>query len=307
MRPCWVSIVTQSWPERAASSAVQEFGIVHHAPKVASPARRWHGCVPADDQDGRRTRLGDGLHSEIRRILGDDVQLFAGALHEPAPERGNQIRDGCCRRQAHRLAPQSLDWYWVHLRQRVISSHRQAHLFTTDSQRSDAIRLDGRHQAEREVDGVALKKLQVGTRRSRHRVDLDRWEALAVLRDEGCCSRYVACRLVSKDRKSNGSREVGPQVPQRLIFGLDQPPRMWQQHGAGRSQPHPPGISLEQLKPELTLQRLDPLCERRLGQMQVLRGMSEMAGVGDFYESPELTQFHACSRLWADTCAPLKL
>src|SRR5712692_3417772 len=69
----------------------------------------------------------------------------------------------------------------------------------------------------------------------------------------------------------------------------------------------PPGISLEQLKPELTLQRLDPLCERRLGQMQVLRGMSEMAGLGDFYESPELTQFHACSRLWADVGDALNL
>ncbi len=154
---------------------------------------------------------------------------------------------------------------------------------------------------------MALKKLQVRTRRARDRVDLDSWKALAVLSDEGCCNRYVACRLVSDAKPSNRSREVGPQVPQRLIFGLDQPPRMWQQHGAGRSQPHPPGISLEQLKPELTLQRLDPLRERGLRQMQVLRGMSEMAGLGDFYESPELTQFHACSRLWADTCAPLKL
>ncbi len=27
--------------------------------------------------------------------------------------------------------------------------------------------------------------------------------------------------------------------------------------------------------------------------MEVLRGMSEMAGIGDFHESPELTQFHA--------------
>src|SRR5260370_18158244 len=68
---------------------------------------------------------------------------------------------------------------------------------------------------------------------------------------------------------------------------------MWQQHGAGRSQLHAPGISLEQLKPELALQGLDPLRERRLRQMQVLRCMSEMAGLGDFYESPELTQFHA--------------
>src|SRR5260370_26867861 len=112
------------------------------------------------------------------------------------------------------------------LRRGVISSYRQAHLFTTDSKRRDAIRLDGRHQAEREVDGVAIKKLKVRTRRSRDRVDLDRWEALAVLSDEGCCSRYVACRLVSDTKPSNGSREVGPQVPQRLIFGLDQPPRI---------------------------------------------------------------------------------
>src|SRR5260370_41524144 len=41
----------------------------------------------------------------------------------------------------------------------------------------------------------------------------DRWEALAVLRDEGCCRRYVACRLVSDTKPSNGSREVGPQEP----------------------------------------------------------------------------------------------
>src|SRR5207245_3036675 len=99
--------------------------------------------------------------------------------------------------------------------------------------------------------------------------------------------------LVCDTEPSDDSREVGPQVPQRLIFGLDQAPCMWQQHGAGRSQPHPPRITFEQLEAELALQRLDPLRECRLGQMQVLRGMSEMAGLGDFYESPELTQFHA--------------
>jgi hypothetical protein len=81
---------------------------------------------------------------------------------------------------------------------------------------------------------------------------------------------------------------------------------MWQQHGAGWSQPHPSGVSLEQLKAELALQRLDPLRERGLRQVEVLRGMSEMAGIGYFHKSPELPQFHR-ARLWADAWGRLKI
>src|SRR5712691_1653652 len=47
------------------------------------------------------------------------------------------------------------------------------------------------------------------------------------------------------------------------------------------------------MKTEVAFQRLDPLGERRLGEVEVLGGMSEMAEVGDFHESPELPEFHS--------------
>src|SRR5712691_4413870 len=47
------------------------------------------------------------------------------------------------------------------------------------------------------------------------------------------------------------------------------------------------------MKTEVAFQRPDPLGERRLGEVEVLGGMSEMAEVGDFHESPELPEFHS--------------
>jgi hypothetical protein len=80
-----------------------------------------------------------------------------------------------------------------------------------------------------------------------------------------------------------------------------------QQHSAGRGESHPPCISFEQLKTELAFQRLDPLSERRLGEVEVLCGMTEVAEIGDLYESSELSEFHVSARLWGRCVRRLKL
>jgi hypothetical protein len=67
---------------------------------------------------------------------------------------------------------------------------------------------------------------------------------------------------------------------------------MWQQYRAGRRQSDLSCVSFEQGDPELALERLDPLREGRLRDVQALGGTSEMTGVGDLDKCPELPQFH---------------
>jgi len=67
---------------------------------------------------------------------------------------------------------------------------------------------------------------------------------------------------------------------------------MGQQHDSGRREPHLAGVALEELKAQLALERLDALGEGRLREVKAGGRMSEMAKGGDFYEGPELTQFH---------------
>jgi hypothetical protein len=50
-----------------------------------------------------------------------------------------------------------------------------------------------------------------------------------------------------------------------------------QQNRARWSQPHLARISFQQLEPELAFKRLDPLRERRLGDVEALGRASEMA------------------------------
>src|SRR5258708_9703993 len=95
MRPCCVSTTTKSWPERAATSAVQVLGMVHQAPTVASPARqrsrsevtaRLSG-VPANSRRSLRVRGGslfDGVDDIERRLaIEDPSQVFADHIHQP--------------------------------------------------------------------------------------------------------------------------------------------------------------------------------------------------------------------------------
>src|SRR5713226_7859659 len=95
MSPCCVSTTTQSWPERAASSAVQVLGMVHQAPTVASPARQRSRSeviarlpgVPANSRRSLRVRgvfHFDGVDDvEWRMAIEDQPQVFADHLHQP--------------------------------------------------------------------------------------------------------------------------------------------------------------------------------------------------------------------------------
>ena len=69
---------------------------------------------------------------------------------------------------------------------------------------------------------------------------------------------------------------------------------MGQQHRAGWSQPDLPRVSLQQLKPELALQSLDPLRESRLRDVETLGGPAEMARRGDLHECTKLAKLHYC-------------
>jgi hypothetical protein len=74
-----------------------------------------------------------------------------------------------------------------------------------------------------------------------------------------------------------------------------------QQHDPSRSKPHLPRVSFEQLKAKLALERLDALSEGRLREVKAGGRMSEMAKGGDFYEGPELPQFHVLDGLLRQT------
>jgi hypothetical protein len=55
---------------------------------------------------------------------------------------------------------------------------------------------------------------------------------------------------------------------------------------------HLAGVALEKLNPQLTFQRLDPLCKRRLRESEVRSRAAVVAVFGDGHECPQVAQFH---------------
>ncbi len=97
-----------------------------------------------------------------REAFQRDAEGPPPAVADPLPERrlarvlAAYIASGLL----FMLAPGTLVGVWNLV---GISSHRQANLFATDGQRSDAIRLHGRHQAEGKVDkGTPASAAPVG-------------------------------------------------------------------------------------------------------------------------------------------------
>ncbi len=71
---------------------------------------------------------------------------------------------------------------------------------------------------------------------------------------------------------------------QRLRLLLQQP--------AGVGEPHTAAVALEQLHPELGLEPADLLAQRRLGDVQALRGPTEVELVGNRGEVAQMAQLH---------------
>ncbi len=79
-----------------------------------------------------------------------------------------------------------------------------------------------------------------------------------------------------------GHRALEPLDP------LDDRPRLVEQHGPGGRQLDPARRPHEQLHAERRLERLDPLAERRLGDVQPLGGAAEVQLLGDGDEVAEV-------------------
>ncbi len=73
---------------------------------------------------------------------------------------------------------------------------------------------------------------------------------------------------------------------------LEHVPRDRQQRGPGRGERDVVGAAVEQLLPELVLEVLDPLAQRRGGHVQFPRGGGEVQLLGDRDEVAQVQQFH---------------
>jgi uncharacterized protein YbjT (DUF2867 family) len=222
---------------------------------IGNAGRGGHGgSVSANHQDGGGAGSGHSLDGNFDRIFRYDVQLGAGVAHQPAPQLGDQAWVGGRAGQADWFTAKRFDRYRVHLRQVMIGSHRQDHLFTPDRSGRDAIGTSAWHQDECGVGGVVLDQRQVWARRSRFGLQLHRRKAAAILRDDRPRERNIACRLIGKMQPSLDSRRVGLEVLQPQVLGLDHLPSVWQQYRAGRRQSHLSGVSFQQMNSELALE-----------------------------------------------------
>lgn len=68
-----------------------------------------------------------------------------------------------------------------------------------------------------------------------------------------------------------------PRCPVRRLIDLgDDLPRLFQKLSSGRRQPDVAVIALQKQRPHLLLQDLDLLAQRRLGDVELLRGAAKM-------------------------------
>jgi len=86
-------------------------------------------------------------------------------------------------------------------------------------------------------------------------------------------------------------RRLG-QLPRNGADLLEHVPRERQQRGPGVGEGDVVGAAVEKLLPELVLEVLDPLAERRRGHVQLPRGRGEVQFLGDRDEVTQVPKFH---------------
>jgi len=100
---------------------------------------------------------------------------------------------------------------------------------------------------------------------------------------------------------TGSARGIGAATARRLatdgmavaVLDLDEAVCVRQQHLASRREPNLPRAAGQQLHPELALEGLDPLCQRRLGDVEGRRGAAEVSRSGDLKKSPKLPQLQS--------------
>ena len=165
--------------------------------------------------------------------------------------------------------------------------HRLAH----DSA-GDQVGVRRRHMENGDVELVLVKRLDL----------LGRAHLLPHHRDAGHAAGDLAVELANLREDGRGDEacaQIAAAAFVRLLHDMAQPvglhdqaPRFVEQGRAGAGQAHRALGAVEQGGPDLGLEILDVLRERRLGDRQSLGGAAEMQLLGDRQEAAKRAQVH---------------
>src|SRR6516162_598813 len=82
-------------------------------------------------------------------------------------------------------------------------------------------------------------------------------------------------------------------------------PRIFEKKSPSARQPHPPFVAIEQPNLNFLLQLFDLVTERRLRDVEALRGTTKIKLFSDRDEIPQMTRLHGRPSLVSDTNRPI--
>jgi hypothetical protein len=240
----------------------------------------------------REARDADARGDEREEVLWarpalDDARAIAGAgevLVVPAVPR----RPRRARRQHPRLIRQVRQRQLLAVRQRVALRQHGRHRLAQDHLGCQVV--DQRRAAEGGVDGALAQAADQA--RDRHLLGAEGHPGMAVPEHA-----HQGRHQVVGQRGEEPDPQFALLAASRATHGLDRTlglrehrPRLAEQHGADVGELDSTGAPLEQLDPELRLQRADLLGERLLGDVQPPGRAGEVALLRDGDEVAQLAQ-----------------